>query len=126
MTIRPGAWWINDQELAWHEAMIQADSDDWNQAVDTFHNSVERIPSREVRRRYNHLASLLNAQIHARACREASHTIERILPFVDEVGSTRTATTLLDSIKGFDARPSSGNAARQLRDGRDTKTPPVS
>src|SRR5690606_41494868 len=82
------AWWINDQELAWHEAMIQADSADWNQAADTFQASIEVTPGREVRRRYNHLASLLNAQIRAQASRDADQTIERGLAYVDEVGPT--------------------------------------
>lgn len=111
MTTQPWAWWINDQELAWHHAMIQADSDDWNRAVDNFHNSVEFTPHRELRRRYNHLASLLDAQIHAQAWREADRTIERILPFVDEVRSARTATILLGSING-----KAGDAAKQLHD----------
>lgn len=112
------AWWINDQELAWHEAMIQADSADWNRAADTFQASIEVAPGREVRRRYNHLASLLDAQIHAQAWGEVDQTIERLMPFTDEVGSTRTATTLLGALDRLDTthpRPSVHLAARQLR-----------
>lgn len=112
------AWWINDQELAWHEAMIQADSADWNQAADTFQASIEVTPGREVRRRYNHLASLLNAQIRAQAWRDADQTIERVMSYVDEVGSTRTATTLLGALDQLDvthAKPSVRDAACQLR-----------
>lgn len=112
------AWWINDQELAWHEAMIHADSDEWERAADLFETSIEVTPGREVRRRYNHLASLFDAQVHAQAWCDAGRTIERIMPFVDEVGSTRTATTLWGALDKLDAtRPTSTlrEAAHQLR-----------
>ena len=112
------AWWINDQELAWHEAMIQADSADWSQAADTFQASIDVTPGREVRRRYNHLASLLDAQVRAQAWRDAGKTIERVVPYVDEVGSTRTATTLLGALDHLDAThpaPPVRDAAVQLR-----------
>ncbi|MGH4020572.1 MAG: hypothetical protein ACRDT0_15325 [Pseudonocardiaceae bacterium] len=111
------AWWINDQELAWHEAMIQADSGNWHSAADTFRASIELTPGREVRRRYNHLASLLDAQIRVAAWSDADETIQRLMPFVDEVGSTRTATTLLGAINQLDTKqptPSVRDAARQL------------
>lgn len=113
------AWWINDQELAWHEAMIQADSADWGSAADTFHGSIEATPGREVRRRYNHLASLLDAQVRVGAWGDADQTIGRILPFVDEVGSTRTATTLLGALDRLDAAKATSQVregATQLRD----------
>lgn len=113
------AWWINDRELAWHEAMIQADSADWCSAADTFQGSIEVTPGREVRRRYNHLASLLDAQIRVAAWRDVDQTIERVMPFVDEVGSTRTATTLLGALDQLDATratPSVRDGAGQLRE----------
>ncbi|WP_298182739.1 helix-turn-helix transcriptional regulator [Saccharomonospora sp.] len=112
------AWWINDQELAWHEAMIHSDSAEWDRAVDVLQTSIEITPGREVRRRYNHLASLFDAQIHAQAWCDAGRTIERIMPFVDEVGSTRTATTLWGALDELDtAHPTSPlrDAAHQLR-----------
>lgn len=113
------AWWINDRELAWHEAMIQSDAADWHTATDTFHASVELTPRREVRHRYLHLASLLDAQVRARAWRDLDQTIERILPFVDEVGSTRTATTLLSAVNQLgspQATRSARDAGGQLRE----------
>lgn len=112
------AWWINDQELAWHQAMIEGDSGEWPTAVDTFHTSVEGMPSKAVRGRYCHLAYLLDAQARGRAVRDADQTIERLMPYVDEVGSTRTATTLLGAIDQLDTRqatPSVRDAARALR-----------
>ncbi len=109
------AWWINDRELAWHEAIIHGDADNWRTAVDTFHGSIEMIPPQEVRRRYAHLASLLDAQIKVEAWHEADTTIRELAPFVDEVGSTRAALILLGAIGQLERRspPSS------LRDGAD-------
>ncbi|WP_232211872.1 tetratricopeptide repeat protein [Saccharomonospora halophila] len=97
------AWWINDQELAWHEAVIRSNSGEWCSAADTFFASIQVSPRREVRRRYNHLASLLDAQIRVGAWRDVDQTIERVMPYVDEVGSTRTATTLLGALDQLDA-----------------------
>jgi hypothetical protein len=47
----PWAWWINDQELAWHEAMIRADLGEWSAAADALEESLVHTPGREVRRR---------------------------------------------------------------------------
>jgi|GEM_PF-3058283 len=92
------AWWVNDQELAWHEAMIYGDIGDWHTAVDTFQESVDLTPSTEIRRRYNHTASLLEAQTNAQAWADMPATLDQLMPYVDEVGSTRTATTLLGTL----------------------------
>ncbi len=112
------AWWINDQEFAWHQATVEADLGDWHAAIDAFHTSLVATPPQEVRRRYNHLAALLNAQIQATAWHDASQTIECVMPFVDEVASTRTVRTLLAGLDGLDAaRPSADlrEAARELK-----------
>ena len=113
------AWWIDDRELSWHEAVIHSDCADWSAAVDTFAASVEFTPHREVRSRYHHLAALFNAQIRAHAWRDASDTVQRLMPLVDEIRSTRTATTLLDAIGYLDTvepAPSARGEAGQLRD----------
>jgi transcriptional regulator with XRE-family HTH domain len=111
------AWWINDQELAWHEAMIRADLADAHAAVDALQASIEYIPGREVRRRYNHLANLLHQQARAAAWREAAATAESIGPFVDEVRSTRSANTLLTALDTLDlgSTPSVREASGHLR-----------
>lgn len=112
------AWWINDRELAWHDAMIQADSANWCAAADIFYGSIEVIPDWEVRRRYNHLASLLDAQIRVATWHEVEQTLGHVMPFVDEVRSTRTATTLLralDHLGTTRATPSVRDGAEQLR-----------
>ncbi len=112
------AWWIDDRELAWHEAVIHSDCADWSAAVDTFYASVEFTPNREVRSRYHHLAALFNAQIRAHAWRDAVDTLRRVVPLIDEIRSTRTATTLLEAIGYLDTvepAPSMREETRQLR-----------
>jgi hypothetical protein len=106
------AWWVNDQELAWHEAMIRADSSDWVAAVDALEESLVLTPGREVRRRYNHLANLFYAQVRAEAWHDAGETAERVAPFIEEVRSTRAVNTLLS---GLDTLYASG-AEQSVRD----------
>ncbi|MFI2562428.1 hypothetical protein [Nocardia farcinica] len=113
------AWWIDDRELAWHEGVIHSHRDDWSSAVDAFAASVEFIPTREVRSRYHHLAALINAQVRAHAWRDASETLRRVMPLIDEIRSTRTAATLLGAIGYIDTvepPPSTRDEAGQLRD----------
>lgn len=110
------AWWICDQELAWHQAMISADGGHWSAATDAFAASIELTPGREVRRRYNHLSSLLTAQIQTHSWVDVEATIGQVLPYVDEVGSTRTATTLLTAAHALDTGTGSAReAGRHLR-----------
>jgi transcriptional regulator with XRE-family HTH domain len=115
----PWAWWINDQELAWHEAMIRADLGEWSAAADALEESLVHTPGREVRRRYNHLANLFHAQTRAGAWRDACETMTSVAPFVDELRSGRTATTLLAGLDTLDesseATPAARDKARQLR-----------
>jgi hypothetical protein len=112
------AWWINDQELAWHEAMIRADSSDWSAAVDALEESLVLTPGREVRRRYNHLANLFYAQSRAGAWQDAPETMARVAPFIEEVRSTRAVKTLLgglDTLDAGDVASSTREASRGLR-----------
>jgi transcriptional regulator with XRE-family HTH domain len=112
------AWWINDQELAWHDAMIRADSSDWSAAVDALQESLVLTPGREVRRRYNHLANLFYAQTRAEAWHDARETMERVAPFVEEVRSARAANTLLgglDTVDSSDVGPSIRETSLYLR-----------
>ncbi|MEV6446353.1 helix-turn-helix transcriptional regulator [Amycolatopsis sp. NPDC051716] len=107
------AWWVNDQEITWHEAMIYGDIGDWHRAVDTFQESVDLTPADEIRRRYNHTASLLEAQTEAHAWADMPTTLEQLMPYVDEVGSTRTATTLLKTLPKIET---SATAPRDVRE----------
>lgn len=104
------AWWINDQELAWHEAVINGDLDDWNTAADIFQESIDLTPVREVRRNYNHHASLLDAQTRVGAWSDAECTMGRLMHYVGEVNSSRTAETVLGAISRIDRANSSSGA----------------
>ncbi|QWF85887.1 helix-turn-helix domain-containing protein [Amycolatopsis sp. CA-230715] len=91
----PGwTWWITNEELAWHRAMIYSDSGNWHTAVDLFEESVAGMAPHAVRGRYIHLASLLEAQVQARNWANLPSTIDSIIPYVDEVGSKRAASML--------------------------------
>ncbi|WP_233159975.1 helix-turn-helix domain-containing protein [Pseudonocardia sp. MH-G8] len=110
-------WWINDHELAWHEAMIRADTADRGAAIDTLATSIASIPGREARRRYNDMANLLKLQALAAAWVDVQATITSIAPCVDEVRSTRTDITVLaalDTLGAADAPPVVREAARHL------------
>ncbi len=112
-------WWVSDQELDWQEAMVLADADDWKRAADVFQDSAEAIPHHEIRSRYVHLASLFNAQIRAHAWQDAASTLRRVVSYVDEIRSTRTAATLLEAIDYLDTvepAPAVRSEARQLRE----------
>lgn len=40
----PWTWWITDAELAWYEAMIHVDNEDWGVAVDLFEVTLRGRP----------------------------------------------------------------------------------
>ncbi|MFC7613758.1 hypothetical protein ACFQV2_09415 [Actinokineospora soli] len=65
------AWWVDEPELAWHEALVRGHCGDWSAAVDGFHGALELVPETQVRRRYLFLASLAAAQVEAGARRDA-------------------------------------------------------
>lgn len=98
------AWWITGPELTWHHAMIRADCGDLRSAVDIFEQSAEDMPATAVRGRYCHLAHLLDAQLAAGAWQDADRTIHRLLPYVDEVGSRRTANILFGAVGRLEAQ----------------------
>lgn len=109
------AWWINDEELSWHEAMIQRDSGHPSSAAEILRESLDGIPEREVRRRYNHLAALIEAQVRAGAWSDLDQSVALVLPFIDEVGSTRAATTLLGAVESRDTVKVPREATEPLR-----------
>ncbi|MGH3373791.1 MAG: hypothetical protein ACRDP6_03535 [Actinoallomurus sp.] len=92
------AWWLNDAEVTWHEAMSHAELGDWGASVELFQTStVQRSASR--RAQYNDLVHLLNALVHVQDWREAELILSQVSTRVNDVGSTRT-TNLLRRIAG--------------------------
>ena len=97
------AWWFDQRELDWHEAMVHRDLGLSGRAVDQFERSVMAIPADEIRSQYVHRAYLLQAQVDTGTWDAAEQTIRQLLPLSREVASTRTVV-LLRGIPGQLAR----------------------
>ena len=93
------AWWIDDRELAWHEAMIERDLGLASRAIDSFERSVMATPANEIRSQYLHRAYLLQSQVDNSTWDAAERTARELIPLSREVASTRTAV-ILRSISG--------------------------
>ena len=88
------AWWFDQRELDWHEAMVDRDLGLSGRAVDQFERSVMAIPSDEIRSQYVHRAYLLQAQVDTGTWEAAEQTIRQLIPLSREVASTRTVVLL--------------------------------
>ena len=88
------AWWIDDRELAWHEAMIERDLGLASKAIDHFERSVMATPTEEIRSQYVHRAYLLQSQVDNNTWEAAERTARQLIPLAREVASTRTAVIL--------------------------------
>ena len=84
------AWWIDERELSWHEAMVQRDLGLADRAITQFERSVMATPVTEIRSQYLHRAYLLQAQADSGSWSAAEQTIRQLLPLSSEVASTRT------------------------------------
>jgi hypothetical protein len=91
------AWWIDDRELAWHEAMVERDLGLAGKAIDNFERSVMATPADEIRSQYLHRAYLLQSQVDNNTWDAAEQTARQLIPLAREVASTRT-TVILRSI----------------------------
>jgi hypothetical protein len=88
------AWWIDDRELAWHEAMVQRDLGLASKAIDYFERSVMATPPDEIRSQYLHRAYLLQSQVDNETWDAAEQTARQLIPLSRDVASTRTAVIL--------------------------------
>jgi hypothetical protein len=88
------AWWIDERELAWHEAMAQRDLGFTGRAIAFFERSVIATPATEIRSQYLHRAYLLQAEVDNSSWGDAEETIRQLLPLSAEVASTRTVVLL--------------------------------
>ena len=95
------AWWVDERELDWHEAMMRRDLKLEGNGVELFEQSVARIPAAEVRSQYVHRAHLLQAQVDNRSWSAAERTVREILPLVAEVASRRAALVLESALTGI-------------------------
>jgi hypothetical protein len=104
------AWWIDERELAWHEAMIERDLGLAGRAIAQFERSVIATPATEIRSQYLHRAYLLQAQVDSSTWDAAGQTIRQLLPLAAEVASTRTVVILrnvLRRLAAYDKAPRS-------------------
>ena len=88
------AWWVDERELMWHEAMAQRDLGLSNQGVAQFEQSVAAVPANEIRSQYVHRSYLLQAQVENRSWDAAGDTISQLIPLAAQVASTRAVVLL--------------------------------
>ena len=93
------AWWIDERELAWHEAMVERDLGLGNRAITQFEHSVVATQATEIRSQYLHRAYLLQSQVDNTTWGAAEQTIRELLPLAREVASTRTVVLLRNALR---------------------------
>jgi hypothetical protein len=112
------AWWVDERELLWHEAMAQRDLG-MPQAVIQFERSALGVPTNEIRSQYVHRSYLLQAQVDNRSWAAAESTIREIVPLPAQVASTRAAVLLRNGKHSPRARwVMSGGSGCSLGSGR--------
>jgi transcriptional regulator with XRE-family HTH domain len=99
------AWWIDERELAWHEAMVQRDLGMPERAIAQFERSVMATPAIEIRSQYLHRAYLLQAQVDNATWGDAEQSIRQLIPLSSEVASTRTVVLLRKASSQLAAHP---------------------
>jgi hypothetical protein len=92
-------WWIDERELAWHEAMAKRDLKQDIVAISEFERSVEATPNTETRSQYLHRAYLLQAQVDVGSWVDVVTTVDSLVPLVAQVASPRTALILRNVIE---------------------------
>jgi hypothetical protein len=107
------AWWIDERELAWHEAMIQRDLGLVGTATAQFERSVAATPVTEIRSQYLHRAYLLQAQVDNATWSSAEQTLEQLLPLSKEVTSTRTVVLLRNVLRQLETRDKIPSSVRE-------------
>ncbi|MBB4913774.1 hypothetical protein [Streptosporangium saharense] len=116
----PWAWWIDDHELAYHEAVCHGDLGSWDRAVEVIGRAVEGCEAGRTRCSFNDRAQQLDILVRAGAWREAEPVLVTLLAEVGEVGSHRTdnlLTTVADRLgRSKAALPSTlSDATAELR-----------
>lgn len=92
----PWTWWVTDAELAWHEAMIHADNDQWDMAADLFEAAVHGRPNGYRRGMLNDAAHLVHALVRVRSWRRAHQVLaDTVIPALGQIRSGRTTTLLV-------------------------------
>ena len=113
------AWWVDERELSWHEAMCRAALGDLTSARESFEHSVEATPPHETRSQYLHRSYLLRSQVSSRSWAEAAATIDELAPLALQVASNRTVRLLRSALDSEQLPGTSGafnEASRRLQE----------
>jgi DNA-binding XRE family transcriptional regulator len=100
------AWWIDERELLWHEAMAQRDLG-ISDATTQFERSLVAVPAVEMRSQFVHGSHLLQAQLENRSWESAESSIAALVPLSRDVMSVRAELVIrksLDSLNPADRR----------------------
>lgn len=88
------AWWLDERELMWHEAMALRDLGLAEPAAAQFEQSVLSVPANETRSQYVHRSHLLQAQVENKSWTAAAETVQELIPLSAQVASTRAVVVL--------------------------------
>jgi hypothetical protein len=110
----PWTWWVDAQQLDWHEASALADLGDHHGAIGLFHAVVEQSRTSRPPGRYNALVDLLAALVDAGAWRDAEPLVAELPAYAGVVSSGRVDACLRQVAARARRR---GAAAATLRDG---------
>jgi transcriptional regulator with XRE-family HTH domain len=91
------AWWVDERELLWHEAMAQRDLG-MAEAATQFERSLVAVPANEMRSRYVHGSHLLQSQLENGSWKSAEATIAELVPLSRDVMSIRAELLLRKSL----------------------------
>ncbi len=94
----PWAWWIDEREIVWHEAMCRKDLGDNRTALDRFERSVEAATTGDRRSDFIHRAYLLGGQVAARSWRSAEGTMDELEQMASDVASPRSVLVIRDAL----------------------------
>lgn len=110
------AWWVDENELSWHEGMVLLDLGRPREAIIKFEQLVATA-TYQVRTRYQDLTYLLGALVKVGSWSEAEATMRQIATMVGDVASTRTVVLLsriLPELRREHVRASTRETAEQL------------
>jgi transcriptional regulator with XRE-family HTH domain len=87
------AWWIDEREVAWHDAMCRRDLNQVGPALESLERSFEATQRAQARKVFSHRVYLLQGQVDAQAWADAAENV-RELTKLDPVRSERTLSLL--------------------------------
>lgn len=112
------AWWVDENELAWHQGMIELDLGKVRASVEPFQLSADGISGHRMRTAYHYRASATMANVINESWLDAEDRMRALLDHVGLIGSRRTDRLLervLTRIDRADAPDTVHDLASALR-----------